>query len=226
MIISILGVLKAGGAYVPIDQEYPQERIDYIEQDIKCKVCIDENELNKFRKNQKNYSKEQVTALIKTDHLAYVIYTSGSTGKPKGVLIEHKNAYAFIKWCHSEFENSAVDQVLFTTSLNFDLSVYEIFYTLTQGIELKVLKDGLAIPTNLERGKKQLINTVPSVVGFLLQQKMSFETVAVLNMAGEPIPANYKDALKGKVKEIRNLYGPSEDTTYSTFIRIDKDEES
>ena len=59
MIISILAVLKSGGAYVPIDPEYPQDRIDYIEKDTKCKVCIDENELVKFRKNQKKYSKKK-----------------------------------------------------------------------------------------------------------------------------------------------------------------------
>jgi amino acid adenylation domain-containing protein len=224
MIISVLAVLKSGGAYVPIDMAYPQERIDYIEKDTSCKVCIDSNELMKFRKDQKKYSKKTVNSKTRVSDLAYVIYTSGSTGRPKGVLIEHKNAYAFIKWCHDEFRNSAVDTVLFTTSLNFDLSVFEIFYTLTTGKEIKVLKDGLSIPKNLDTNKRQLINTVPSVVGFLLQQEMSFDTVSVLNMAGEPIPANYRTAIKGKVKEIRNLYGPSEDTTYSTFIRIDQDE--
>ena len=224
MIISLLGVLKSGGAYVPIDLAYPQERIDYIEQDTRCKVCIDEKELTKFKNNQKEYSKKKITSLVKLNNLSHVIYTSGSTGRPKGVMIEHRNAYSFIKWSHDEFKHSDFDTVLFTTSLNFDLSVFEIFHPLTQGKEVKILKDGLSIPKNLGKGKRLLINTVPSVVGALLQQGMSFESVVVLNMAGEPIPSNYKVELKGKVKEIRNLYGPSEDTTYSTFIRIDKDD--
>jgi amino acid adenylation domain-containing protein len=224
MIISVLAVLKSGGAYVPIDLAYPQERIEYIEKDTNCKVCINSTELNVFKKDQGSYSTKVVNTKTRLNDLAYVIYTSGSTGRPKGVLIEHKNAYAFIKWCHDEFKNSAVDTVLFTTSLNFDLSVFEIFYALTTGKELKVLKDGLSIPKNLDKNKRHLINTVPSVVGFLLQQEMSFDRVSVLNMAGEPIPANSRTAIKGKVKEIRNLYGPSEDTTYSTFIRIDQDE--
>ncbi|MDP1880838.1 MAG: amino acid adenylation domain-containing protein, partial [Parachlamydiaceae bacterium] len=224
MIVSILGVLKSGGAYVPIDLNYPQERINYIEKDTKCKVCIDENELSKFKESQTTYSKDKITFLAKPHNLSHVIYTSGSTGKPKGVMIEHKNTYSFIKWSHYEFEASQFDTVLFTTSLNFDLSVFEIFYSLTQGKVLKIVKDGLSIPKNLDKDKRILINTVPSVVGALLQQGMSFESVSVLNMAGEPIPSNYKKELKGKVKEIRNLYGPSEDTTYSTFIRIDKDQ--
>jgi amino acid adenylation domain-containing protein len=224
MIISILGVLKAGGAYVPIDPEYPKERIDYIQQDTNYKLCLDEAELRAFRECGDRYSKDQVTATAKEGHLAYVIYTSGSTGEPKGVMIEHENAYSFIKWSHDEFQNSDFDTVLFTTSLNFDLSVFEIFHPLTSGKELKVLKNGLSIPGNLDAGKKLLINTVPSVVGALLEQGMSFASVSVLNMAGEPIPSNYKKELKGKVKEIRNLYGPSEDTTYTTVFRVDEDD--
>ena len=97
MIISILGVLKSGGAYVPIDPEYPQERIAYMEEDTQCKVCVDETELSKFKESQARYSKEALTSTAKEDHLAYVIYTSGSTGRPKGVMIEHKNAYSFVK---------------------------------------------------------------------------------------------------------------------------------
>jgi len=53
MVISILGVLKSGGAYVPIDPDYPRERIEYIEKDTSCKTCIDEKELEKFRKKSK-----------------------------------------------------------------------------------------------------------------------------------------------------------------------------
>jgi amino acid adenylation domain-containing protein len=224
MIISILGVLKSGGAYVPIDPDYPQERIDYIEKDTNCKVCLDEEELSKFKESQERYSKEPVSSTAKEENLAYVIYTSGSTGKPKGVMVEHKSAYSFIKWSHDEFKNSDFDMVLFTTSLNFDLSVFEVFHPLTSGKELKVLKDGLSIAENLDAGKKLLINTVPSVVGALLQRGMSFESVSVLNMAGEPIPSNYKEEMRGKVREIRNLYGPSEDTTYTTVFRVDDDE--
>jgi non-ribosomal peptide synthase protein (TIGR01720 family) len=225
MIIAILGVLKSGGAYVPIDPNYPQERIDYIAADTRCKVFLDEQELSKFKERQEAYSIEKPIWKAKPENLIYVIYTSGSTGKPKGVMIEHKNAYSFIKWSHDEFQNSDFDTVLFSTSLSFDLSVFEVFHPLTRGKELKILTDGLSIPRNLETEKKLLINTVPSVVGALLAQGMSFTSVSVLNMAGEPIPSNYKKELNGKVKEIRNLYGPSEDTTYTTVFRVDQNQQ-
>jgi len=43
-------------------------------------------------------------------------------------------------------------------------------------------------------------------------------------MAGEPIPQTYLERLDYNKMEIRNLYGPSEDTTYSTVYRIQSDE--
>lgn len=40
MVVSILAVLKAGGGYVPIDPNYPQDRIDYILNDISAKLVL------------------------------------------------------------------------------------------------------------------------------------------------------------------------------------------
>ena len=39
-------------------------------------------------------------------------------------------------------------------------------------------------------------------------------------MAGEPIPPQVIEALDCSNTEVRNLYGPSEDTTYSTVYRF------
>ncbi|EGH35366.1 amino acid adenylation, partial [Pseudomonas syringae pv. japonica str. M301072] len=49
----------------------------------------------------------------------------GSTGLPKGVMIEHRNTVNFLTWAHAAFDagtnNSALEKMLFSTSLNFDL---------------------------------------------------------------------------------------------------------
>lgn len=224
LLIAILGTLKAGGAYVSIDPNYPQERIAFIENDTRAKVCVDANEIQKFIGNQREFSNENKKVLIAENQLAYIIYTSGSTGTPKGVMIPHRSVSAFINWSHKEFENTPVEEVLFTTSINFDLSIFEMFYPLTSGKSVRILKDGLAIPDYLESERNIMVNTVPSVVGTLLQEGVDFRKVTALNMAGEPIPQSYKEQLVGKVREIRNLYGPSEDTTYSTCMRVDLDQ--
>jgi len=219
-IIAILAVLKSGGVYVPIDTAYPQERIDYIIADSQCKVVIDAMELSVFREEANKYPQYNGPVLNQPDDLAYIIYTSGSTGKPKGVMITHSNAVAFINWCQQEFKSSIFDVVFGATSICFDLSVFEIFYPLSIGKPVRFLTNALAIPQYLATAEKILINTVPSVVGALLSEGVDLSAVSVLNMAGEPIPPRYLEQLDAAKIEIRNLYGPSEDTTYSTVYRL------
>src|SRR4029079_15136248 len=65
--------------------------------------------------------------------LAYIIYTSGSTGLPKGVAIEHHSAVSFVHWVRSAFTDDDLAGVLGSTSICFDLSVFELFGTLSWG---------------------------------------------------------------------------------------------
>ncbi|AXG70721.1 gramicidin S synthase 2 [Kordia sp. SMS9] len=222
MPIAILGILKSGAAYVPIDPNYPQERIDYIASDSNCKVSIDEAELTKFKENKDAFAKTTLTIPIVAANLAYVIYTSGSTGTPKGVMIAHKNAVSMLQWAQKEFAKTAFDIMYFVTSYCFDLSIYELFYPLSTGKTIRILENGLAIKDHLETDKNIAINTVPSVIETLLAQQVNWENVVAINMAGEPIPQQVSNALPFSRVEVRNLYGPSEDTTYSSCYRIEK----
>ncbi|MGI8637767.1 MAG: AMP-binding protein, partial [Segetibacter sp.] len=239
MIVSILSVLKAGGAYVPIDPNYPSERIVYMLEDtaasimisskaakIKLSACT-EVEIVDVDKDSELISGQQTSNLsIPTapHQLAYVIYTSGSTGKPKGVLIEHANVYAFIAWSQKEFSSSPFSIVYATTSICFDLSIFEIIYPLTIGKKIRIIENGLQIPTYLPADSSVLINTVPSVVESLLREGTDLSHITVINMAGEPIPNHVLQGLDTDRIEVRNLYGPTEDTTYSTVHRFKRDE--
>ncbi|MFP3599150.1 amino acid adenylation domain-containing protein, partial [Chryseobacterium sp. SIMBA_029] len=223
--VVLLGILKSGAAYVPIDPNYPQERIDYIENDSKAKVTIDAFFLESFSKelslDSERYNKENVPIISKEEDLAYVIYTSGTTGHPKGVMIENRNAVDLIYWAQNEFDLSRFSITYAATSYCFDLSVYEMFYTLSVGKTLRIINNGLEIRNYIEKDDKILINTVPSVVKKLLEEGVSFSTVGILNMAGEPIALDTIDRLDVKNLDVYNLYGPSEDTTYSTYYKIE-----
>lgn len=220
MVITLLGILKSGAAYVPIDTSYPQERIEYIEKDSNCKIVIDENILESFYNSQQEYAKENLKSINTANDLAYIIYTSGTTGNPKGVMIEHRNAVALINWADAEFDSTKFETVYAVTSYCFDLSVFELFYTLLIGKKIKLLKNGLEIKNHIDKDKNVLINTVPSVVKQLLDDGVSFESVSILNMAGEPIAHSTIQRLPVDKVEVYNLYGPSEDTTYSTYFKI------
>lgn len=236
MLVGIWGILKTGAAYVPIDPEYPAERISFIQQDtlasigvsnkvnspklqgIKHLELIDLNWENPVLQNQPII---KVNSSISSQQLAYVIYTSGSTGTPKGVMLEHGNLMAFLSWCKKEFENSRFDLVYASTSICFDLSIFELIYPLTIGKTIRIIENGLRIGDYLSGDTQVLLNTVPSVVQNLIDQEVDLNSVSVLNMAGEPISEKILEKLDPVRMEIRNLYGPTEDTTYSTVYRFD-----
>ncbi|MFK7002139.1 amino acid adenylation domain-containing protein, partial [Flavobacterium oreochromis] len=220
MIVAILGILKSGAAYVPIDPAYPQDRIDYIEQDTQAKVTITEEFLLEFNNVKNNYDNSNLEIISKTDSLAYVIYTSGTTGQPKGVMIENRSAVELINWSKQEFDNTQFNVVYSATSYCFDLSIYEMFYSLSIGKKVRILKNGLSIKDYVNTEESILINTVPSVVNKLLTDKISLEGVSILNMAGEPIPVDLTNKLPLFKLSVYNLYGPSEDTTYSTYYKV------
>ena len=67
------------------------------------------------------------------DELAYVIYTSGSTGEPKGVEVSHRSALNTVVDVNERFGVGGSDRVLALSSLDFDLSVYDVFGLLSVG---------------------------------------------------------------------------------------------
>ncbi len=229
-IIAILAVLKAGAAYVPIDPKYPKERISYILNDTNLSILLTQNEIigdfpplasvkTILIDNVLVEKSGRLDINVNPIDLAYVIYTSGSTGKPKGVAIEHHSAIALIDWALSIFSKEELSGVLFSTSICFDLSIFELFVTLASGGSIIISENILELEQNEHRSKITLINTVPSAISELLDARLIPESVKTINLAGEILTPALVDRIYAHIATVKvyDLYGPSEDTTYSTF---------
>lgn len=238
MIVGMLGILKAGGVYVPLDPTYPGERLSYMLQDSQSQVLLTQQwlhshlpefsgtvvELDSQWPEIARNSTQDLNTTTRPENLAYVIYTSGSTGKPKGVAIGHRSAVAFLNWVHQVFSRDDLAGVLASTSICFDLSVFEIFAPLSCGGSAIVVKNALALAELSESvaQRVKLINTVPSAMRELVRMKAVPASVRVVNLAGEALPSDLVSEIYevSEVKQVFNLYGPSEDTTYSTYAQI------
>ncbi|MGB3402980.1 MAG: amino acid adenylation domain-containing protein [Microcoleaceae cyanobacterium] len=241
MVIGLLGILKAGGAYVPLDPAYPPSRLAFILEDAQISglltqeklleiipenhaktICLDQwyATLNSFQTSPELITNQQP----KASNLAYIIYTSGSTGQPKGVSIEHHSAVTLIQWAKTVFTPEELAGVLASTSICFDLSVFELFVTLSWGGTVILAENALQLPSLKAANQVTLINTVPSAIAQLLKIEGIPTSVRTINLAGEALsnPLVQKLYQLPHLKKVFNLYGPSEDTTYSTFALIVK----
>ena len=242
MIVALLGVLKAGGAYVPLDPQYPRERVSWVLEDAGIAVLLTEQQyvkdlpshraqvvcVDRDRETIAQHSKEHFESGVTADNLAYVIYTSGSTGRPKGVAITHHSAGVLIHWAHESFSVAELAGVLASTSICFDLSVFEIFVPLSIGGKVLVADNALALSHLPAAREVTLVNTVPSVFSELLRDGAIPDTVHTINLAGEPLTHKLAQEIyqRNHVAALYNLYGPSEDTTYSTYTLVPRGDEA
>ena len=218
MVIAMLAVLKAGAAYVPLDPTYPEERIAFMVEDADVGLVVEEGGIKSPSLPAPLPSPAQAT------DLAYLIYTSGSTGRPKGVAIEHASALRLVAWARRAYSDAELAGVLASTSINFDLSIFEIFVPLSWGGTVILADDALALATLPAAGEVTLLNTVPSAMAGLLELGALPPRLRTVNLAGEPLRRALADRVHAAgVERIWNLYGPSEDTTYSTGSLVDQD---
>ena len=238
MIVGLLGILKAGGAYVPLDPEYPTERLRFMLEDAQVKVLLTQQHLverlpqyqahlvylDNDSQNLTPAREDGVASEVKPSNLAYVLYTSGSTGRPKAVAIEHHSPVALVSWAKGVFTPKQLAGVLASTSICFDLSVFELFVTLCVGGKVILAQNALHLSTMSAANQVTLINTVPSAIAALIREHNLPQQVCTVNLAGEALQNQLVQQIyqHSQVERVFNLYGPSEDTTYSTFSLIEK----
>ena len=147
VIVALLGILKAGGAYVPFDSKATPERLGFMLSDANINILLTQERMlqrlppHDARVICLDVPSGRIDTLPETrpldsvtaESLAYVMYTSGSTGTPKGVALCHYGTAAFLEWAHNIFGSGGLNGVVASTSICFDLSVFELFAPLCSG---------------------------------------------------------------------------------------------
>jgi nonribosomal peptide synthetase DhbF len=242
LVVAAFAVLKSGAAYVPVDPAYPAERIAFMLADARPvavlttalvgqglpagtpQVALDDPAIQTAVSGQADGDLVGADrpASLQPFSPAYVIYTSGSTGRPKGVVVEHRSVVGLLCWASAEFAAEELAKVLASTSLSFDVSVFEIFGPLVSGGSIEIVRDLLALADGSgESWQGSLISAVPSALSEVLSVHGTKARARTVVLAGEALTAHAVSAIRAALPgaAVRNIYGPTETTVYATAWR-------
>jgi amino acid adenylation domain-containing protein len=242
-IVLFLAILKAGAVYLPLDSRYPAARVEQILKDAAPRLIV-------TRPGGLSGVETGSVAVVTLDHLAvaagaaeteealpslspdspaYVMYSSGSTGEPKGIVIPHRGITRLV--VEPDYVSLNPDtRILQLASLSFDAATFEIWGALLNGgccvlypgnvPDLRTLEETLAVKrVNTAFFTTSLFNLIarenPRLLAPLREVLVGGEALAPASM--------------GKVYEelpdivLSNVYGPTENTTFSSWYRIPRD---
>ncbi|MEK3800887.1 plipastatin non-ribosomal peptide synthetase PpsC [Bacillus sp. FSL K6-1234] len=240
LIAGMLGILKAGGAYLPIDSNLPVERIAYMLSDSRAALLLQSEKTEKrllgieceqiiIEDIQKKGEAKNVESSAGPHSLAYIIYTSGSTGKPKGVMIEQRSVIRLVK--NSNYITfTPEDRLLMTSSIGFDVGSFEIFGPLLNGAALhlsdqQTFLDSHQLKRYIEHQGITTIWLTSSLFNHLTEQnEQTFSQLKHLIIGGEALSPSHVNRIRNVCPEVSiwNGYGPTENTTFSTCLHIQK----
>ena len=249
MIVSILATLKLGAAYVPLDPDYPAERVEYMLRDTQAPVVIsitslagkltsivanDDIHSNLLLLDQEQQhidvkSSENILPGFATDPRrdAYVIYTSGSTGRPKGVLVRQISVIRLVLDSNF-FTLDSTDRVCHVSNVSFDAAIFDVWAPLLNGAAMvlftkdQILNPDLFLAEMTGTGANTSFITTALFNMYMSTEQRIISRFKYLLVGGEPLdPSVIRTAIKQcKPKHLMNGYGPTENTTFSTYKDI------
>ncbi len=238
LVAGLLGILKSGAAYLPMDPQYLGARAETVLSQAAVRFAItdggawqalsahddilivDLDHRAEWDSPGRAPDDAGRVSPLAADNLAYVMYTSGSTGAPKGVAITHRNVVNGVLELVRGLDAPPGWKMLAGTSVNFDVSVFELLSTLFHGGTVELVPNALALAER-DGWDGHVVSGVPSVLSGLVDQLAKLTSVHTVVFAGDMLSAGLvrqvREALPGA--RIVNSYGQSE-SFYATMFSL------
>ncbi|MFD5186327.1 amino acid adenylation domain-containing protein [Streptomyces sp. NPDC058372] len=236
LVVGLLGILKSGAGYLPMDPRHLGGRAAMELSEAKPRFAVTDTEtwqamprndipaLDLDSRAEWDAPRREApdnadrTDPLGPDNLAYVMYTSGSTGTPKGAAITHRNVVNGVRELARVLDAPRGWRMLASTSVNFDVSVFELLTALSTGGTAEVVPNALALGER-DSWDGHVISAVPSVLAELVGHLGKATDVRTVVFAGDVLPAGLvrqvREALPGV--QVVNGYGQSESFYATTF---------
>ncbi len=165
-------------------------------------------------------------ALSQSESPAYYLYTSGSTGKPKCVVLNNKATSNVIGQTLKRWHVTRDDVNMSVTPLHHDMSVFDVFGTLTAGATLVVPaqaedKDAIRWNQLVQQHQVTLWCSVPAILEMLLSCGMTdaLQSLRLVAQGGDYIKPDTIALLRRHYPAVRlfSLGGPTETTIWSIW---------
>lgn len=237
----MLAVLKAGGAYVPLDPSDPLERLHFLVEDAGITVVLTQADWAESLQTDKTTvicleqawgtiaqeSDQNLALPCAAEQLAYVIYTSGSTGTPKGVKVPHKAVNRLVRETNY-VQIEPGDTIAQVANFAFDAATFEVWGALLNGAQIiGVERETTLSPLDFVAELQQQQISILFLTTALFNQTVSqipaaFQSLKYLLFGGEMANVDRVRSVlqQGKPQHLLHVYGPTENTTFSTWYEV------
>jgi|GEM_PF-1652162 len=246
MAIALLGILKAGAAYCALDATLPAERLRWLLADAGVEITIARrNSIPRLTQLAPPTAPRRLviagiedllatrasgtglsTAAHQSGDPAYVSYTSGSTGQPKGVVVPHRGVVRLVKGA-DYVSLTAAETLLHLSPLSFDASTFEIWGALLNGGRVVIMPPApcslTEIGATIRRDGVTTLFLTSGLFHLLVEERLEdLQPLRQLLTGGDVLsPLHVLKAFRALPHcRIMNVYGPTENTTFTTCYTV------